>query len=130
MTITKTKVILKDLLANSRESYTNFKRAEWVLEWPGQVSPLKFSFQHLIFRAFNCILRSPSPSASWCGLQRSKRQSRVASRSQYHSPPPHHHLFVATQALVEQCNRQAGNIHELSTLLHEEKSHLARAAIR
>ena len=44
MTRSKTKVIFKDLLANSRESYTSFKRAEWVLEWPGQVSPLKFSF--------------------------------------------------------------------------------------
>ena len=44
MTRSKTKVIFKDLLANSRESYTSFKRAEWVLEWPGQVSPFEFSF--------------------------------------------------------------------------------------
>ena len=39
-------------------------------------------------------------------------------------------ISIVDQALVEQCNRQAGNIQELSALLHEEKSHLARAAIR
>ena len=39
-------------------------------------------------------------------------------------------ISIVNQALVEQCNRQAANIQELSALLKEEKSHLARAAIR
>ena len=83
---------MEDLLANSRESYTSFKRAEWLLEWPGQVALTV------------CLL-----------VWTAEIQEAIKG---------------GEQALVEQCNRQAGNIQELSALLQEEKSHLAQAAIR